>query len=64
MKTSSKLLAVILVATPSLRAQAVNDGATATLGNVTNSFTGAVTIGTNGSFTLLEQALETKTSTL
>jgi T5SS/PEP-CTERM-associated repeat protein len=36
-----------------LGAQVVNDGATATLSNVTNSFTGTVTVGTNGAFTLL-----------
>lgn len=34
-------------------AQFVNDGATNTLANVTNSITGDVTVGTNGSFTLL-----------
>src|SRR6185503_17276746 len=36
-----------------LRAQVVADGATATLNNVTNTITGTVTVGTNGSFTLL-----------
>jgi hypothetical protein len=36
-----------------LRAQVVADGATNTLSNVTNTFTGTVTVGTNGSFTLL-----------
>src|SRR5882672_7009025 len=36
-----------------LRAQIVNDGATNTLSNVTNPITGDVTVGTNGSFTLL-----------
>src|SRR5687767_6998876 len=36
-----------------LDAQVVNDGATNTLSNVTNSFPGDVTVGTNGSFTLL-----------
>jgi len=36
-----------------LTAQLVNDGATNTLSNVTNTFTGDVTVGTNGSFTLL-----------
>src|SRR5258705_13636121 len=36
-----------------LHAQVVNDGATKTLSNVTNFFTGDVTVGTNGSFTLL-----------
>ena len=36
-----------------VRAQVVNDGAALTLANVTNSISGAVTIGTNGSFTLL-----------
>jgi hypothetical protein len=37
--------------TPMLRAQVVNDGATATLANVTNTLTGTVTVGTNGAFT-------------
>ena len=36
-----------------LRAQLVADGASATLANVTNTITGSVTVGTNGSFTLL-----------
>ena len=36
-----------------LRAQVVADGATNTLANVTNSITGTVIVGTNGSFTLL-----------
>src|SRR5882724_10003568 len=36
-----------------LRAQIVADGATNTLSNVTNNFTRDVTVGTNGSFTLL-----------
>jgi len=44
---------VTLLASPTLRAQIVNDGATNTLSNVTNTITGDVTIGTNGSFTLL-----------
>lgn len=38
---------------PTLRAQVVADGATNTLSNVTNAFIGDVTVGTNGSFTLL-----------
>lgn len=36
-----------------LRAQIVADGASRTLSNETNTFTGDVTVGTNGSFTLL-----------
>src|SRR5881394_4669431 len=36
-----------------LRAQIVADGATNTLSNETNTITGDVTVGTNGSFTLL-----------
>jgi T5SS/PEP-CTERM-associated repeat protein len=36
-----------------LHAQLVADGATTTLNNVTNNITGEVTVGTNGSFTLL-----------
>src|SRR5215510_5284763 len=47
------ILAVFAMATPALRAQVVNDGATNTLSNTTNSFIGDVTVGTNGSFTLL-----------
>lgn len=38
---------------PTLSAQLVADGATNTLSNVTNTFTGDVTVGTNGSFRLL-----------
>src|SRR2546430_16624938 len=47
------VLAATLLAVSPLRAQLVADGATNTLSNVTNSFTGDVTVGTNGSFTLL-----------
>jgi len=47
------LLAVLLLLAPRARAQVVADGATNTLNNVTNSYVGDVTIGTNGSFTLL-----------
>ena len=36
------------------RAQLVPDGGTATLANVTNTLTGTVTVGTNGSFTRLQ----------
>ena len=49
------LLSLGLTASP-LRAQLVADGATATLANVTNTITGTVTVGTNGSFTLLTLA--------
>ena len=55
MKTQSQLLllaALALTASP-LRAQIVADGTTTTLNNVTNTITGDVTVGTNGSFTLL-----------
>src|SRR5689334_12239376 len=46
--------AAVFAATASpLRAQIVADGATSTLNNVTNTITGDVTVGTNGSFTLL-----------
>src|SRR5437773_10790986 len=47
------LLAAWLVLVSPLSAQIVADGATNTLSNVTNTFTGDVTVGTNGSFTLL-----------
>ena len=53
MKTLRPILALALLAASPLRAQVVNDGATATLTNVTNAITGSVTVGTNGSFTLL-----------
>src|SRR5258708_5597886 len=46
------VLAGLLLAVP-LHAQIVADGATKTLSNVTSTFTGDVTVGTNGSFTLL-----------
>ena len=46
------LSATVLAAMP-LHAQIVADGATNTLSNVTNSISGNVTVGTNGSFTLL-----------
>jgi hypothetical protein len=52
MKTSA-IIALILLATLPLHAQIVDDGATSTLSNVTNFFTGYVTVGANGSFTLL-----------
>src|SRR5437868_13589787 len=45
--------ALLAVTVFPLRAQIVNDGATNTLSNVTNTFPGDVTVGTNGSFTLL-----------
>src|SRR5437867_1850630 len=49
----TSVFAVTLLAGPTLRAQIVADGAANTLSNVTNTFTGDVTVGTNGSFTLL-----------
>src|SRR5438270_13821168 len=52
-KIHSVLLAASLSIVAPLRAQIVADGATNTLSNVTNNFTGDVTVGTNGSFTLL-----------
>src|SRR5206468_3869370 len=47
------VLEVMLLAVPPLSAQIVADGATKTLSNVTNTITGDVIVGTNGSFTLL-----------
>ncbi len=44
---------MLLTIAVSLRAQVVNDGATNMLSNVTNIVSGDVTVGTNGSFTLL-----------
>ena len=64
MKSTPIILAAMLITAPALRAQVVGDGATNTLSNVTNTFTGDVTVGTNRSFTLLKQVLETKTSNL
>src|SRR5690349_13409138 len=51
MRSLPLFLVLMLLVAPSLRAQVVADGATNTLGNVTNTFTGDVTVGTNGSFT-------------
>src|SRR5215212_5667655 len=53
MKTSSLILALMMLGVPVLHAQIVPDGATRTLINETNTITGDVTVGTNGSFTLL-----------
>ena len=47
------LCAVLLLVPFSLNAQVVNDGATKTQANVTNTIAGNVTVGPNGSFTLL-----------
>src|SRR5262245_55792151 len=47
------LIAMLAMPVMDVGAQLVNDGATNTLSNLTNTFTGDVTIGTNGSFTLL-----------
>jgi hypothetical protein len=59
------LRALSLLAPFSLNAQVVNDGATKMLANVTNTITGNVTVGTNGSFTLLvlsDNSLPTKSN--
>ena len=53
MKPSRHILVAFFLLVRSLSAQIVNDGATNTLSNVTNTITGDVTVGTNGSFTLL-----------
>jgi len=53
MKVHRIILVATLLAVPSLHAQIVADGATNTLINVTTNITGDVTVGTNGSFTLL-----------
>src|SRR5438093_9962234 len=57
MNTKNVLPRIVLIAlllfVPAVRAQIVADGATNTLSNVTNTFTGDVTVGTNLSFTLL-----------
>ena len=44
---------VVMAIVFSMRAQVVNDGATNTLANITNSIPGDVVVGTNGAFTLL-----------
>jgi T5SS/PEP-CTERM-associated repeat protein len=46
-------VACAILRTASLNAQIVADGSTSTLSNVTNTIAGDVTVGTNGSFTLL-----------
>src|ERR1044071_596544 len=46
-------LSLVVHGTSVARAQIVADGATNILSNFTNSFAGDVTVGTNGSFTLL-----------
>ena len=46
------LLSHLFCASPA-RAQIVNDGATVTLNQVTNTISGGITVGTNGPFTLL-----------
>jgi len=48
MKPSPTVFALVMLAVPPLHAQVVNDGASRTLINETNSFLGDVTIGTNG----------------
>jgi len=53
MRTYSIILTAALLSASATQAQIVNDGATNTLSNVTNTFTGDVTVGTNGSFTLV-----------
>ena len=53
MRTTSIIAAAMLIAASPLHAQIVADGATNTLSNATNTFTGDVIVGTNGSFTLL-----------
>ena len=53
MKTLRIILAATLLGVPALNAQLVADGATNTLSNVTTNIPGSVTVGANGSFTLL-----------
>ncbi len=59
------LFACATVFATNAHAQLVSDGATNTLANVTNNITGTLTVGTNGSFTLLvlsDNAVVTNTS--
>src|SRR5947208_12729451 len=51
--TNSLCFALFSATCGTASAQIVADGATNTLSNVTNTLTGDVTVGTNGSFTLL-----------
>src|SRR5437667_2907145 len=44
---------LLLVCSPPLLSQVVNDGATVTLNHVTNTINGGIIVGTNGPFTLL-----------
>jgi len=53
MKTLQIILAATLLAAPTLHGQIVADGTTNTLSNVSTNITGDVTVGANGSFTLL-----------
>src|SRR5437867_11102155 len=53
MKTRFIVALAAMLGSLSAVAQVVTDGATNTLSNVTNNITGDVTVGTNGSFTLL-----------
>src|SRR5262245_9452024 len=46
-------IALVLCFSEPASSQVVKDGATNTLNNVTSNVTGTVTVGTNGSFTLL-----------
>ena len=46
-------LTLMVALSAATHAQVVNDGATNTLNNVTNTIVGDVIVGTNGSFTLL-----------
>src|SRR5882757_9969736 len=66
MKTRFNAGLALMLGLLSASAQIVNDGATNTLSNVTNTFTGDVIVGTNGSFTLLvlsDNALLTNSGT-
>src|SRR5262249_55654844 len=53
MKTVSITLATVVLSLCKASAQLVADSATNTLSNVTNTYSGDVTVGTNGSFTIL-----------
>src|SRR5262245_17714919 len=53
MKALRALLVISRTIPFTLRAQLVADGATNTLANVTNSISGTLTVGTNGSLTFL-----------
>jgi hypothetical protein len=58
MKTIQIILGATLLLVPTLSAQVVNDGATHTSSNVTNTITDDATIGVSGSSAMLRQSFD------